>query len=391
MKVLICGAGIAGLTLAMCLDRTANKVVVVERARARRDEGYMIDFFGSGFDACDKLGLLSDLQRIHYPVESLTSVNAEGNERYSLPYPMLRRRIFDDRHFNFMRGDLEHVLSDKLSRQVEMRFGTTIEQIEQKGDSARVRLSSGSVETYDLVVGADGVHSQVRRLTFGTESGFTRFLGYYTAAFVVDKPIAGLDTTNAFRTLTVPGRQVAVYPIRGGKTATFFVHRAERTLSDFSREAAIRELRTAYGGMTWIVPELLERASGTANLYFDMVSQIEMSHWSVGRVVLVGDACQCVSLLAGQGASMAVAGAYVLAKQLDAAGRYVGNGLVEYERRVKPSITEKQEAGRRIADWFVPENAFRLALRDVGLRMSVWPITSSIVRKRLATDSIFQT
>ena len=87
---------------------------------------------------------------------------------------------------------------------------------------------------------------------------------------------------------------------------------------------------------------------------------------------------------------MAVAGAYVLANELDAAGRYVGNGLVQYERRIKPSIAEMQEAGRGLAEWFVPESAFRLALRDVAMRMSVWPITSSIVRKRLAADSIFQ-
>jgi 2-polyprenyl-6-methoxyphenol hydroxylase-like FAD-dependent oxidoreductase len=130
---------------------------------------------------------------------------------------------------------------------------------EQDGSIVRVKLTDGTTGSFDLLVGADGVHSRVRELAFGTEDSFSRFLGYYTAAFIVDDPRMREGLGEDFYTLTVPGRQVAVYPIRGGKLATFFIHKAEKVLGGFSPETIREELHTAYGGMGWIVPELLER------------------------------------------------------------------------------------------------------------------------------------
>jgi 2-polyprenyl-6-methoxyphenol hydroxylase-like FAD-dependent oxidoreductase len=390
MRVLICGGGIAGLTLAWCLKRQGHHLVVVESASRFRDEGYMIDFFGSGYDASERLGLLPALERVHYPIARLAFVDEQGRERLSLPYPMLRKRLFGDRHFNFMRGELARVLQDQVEGQVEIRFGTTVEAIEQRGEDVRVRLSHGATESFELLVGADGVHSQVRRLAFGPEDRFARFLGCYTTAFITDSSSRGLLTSDAFVSMAVPNRQVGVYPIRGGRLATFFIHRAQRPIEDFSRESALRELRASYGGLDWIVPELLERCAQTASVYFDKVMQIELPQWSTRRVVLLGDACQCVSLLAGQGASMAMAGAYVLAEELEMAGGEVGAALARYEQRLKPAIQGKQAAGRRMVDWFVPKSSLRTALRELGLRMSIWPVASSFIRRRLAAESIFK-
>lgn len=388
MRVLICGGGIAGLSLAGCLHAAGHRPVVVERAPGLRDEGYMVDFFGSGYDTLERLGLGAEVARIDYPIARLAFVDADGAERMSLPYPLLRKRLFDDRHFNFMRGDLERVLAQWIAGKVEIRYKNTVEAIDQRADGVRVTLGDGKVEDVDLVVGADGVHSHVRRLAFGDEARFSRFIGCCTAAYVVEQPPRDAPA-DAFVTLTVPGRQVAVYPIRGARCATFLVHRTPGLPSDASPAATLRALRAAYGHLGWIVPELLERAATTSSLYFDAVSQVEMPEWSRGRVVLLGDACSCVSLLAGQGASMAVAGGYVLAEELDAANADVGAALRRYEARLRPAIERKQAAGRRIAGWFVPETRFRLWLRDLGLRASVWPIASRIVRRRLAAESIF--
>jgi 2-polyprenyl-6-methoxyphenol hydroxylase-like FAD-dependent oxidoreductase len=391
MRVLICGGGIAGLTLAWCLARRGHTPVLAEKAGKLRDEGYMIDFFGSGYEAYERLGLLPELDRIHYPVDRLTFVDARGHERFSLPYPALRKRLFEDRHFNFPRGALERVLYQKIEGGVDIRFNTTVDSVEQRARAVGVRLSDGSDERFDLLVGADGVHSHIRRLAFAEDRQFTRLLGFRTAAFILPKAPRGLDIANAFVTLTVPNKQVAVYPLHGGRLATFFIHRSGPESHAVSRESALRELRLVYGRMGWIVPELLELSVDAPSLYFDAVSQVVMPRWSNGRIVLLGDSCQCVSLLAGQGASMAVAAAYVLAEELaDAQG--VGAALSRYERRLKPSIERKQAAGRRIAGWFVPESNLRLALRNLSLRVSVWPPVSAVFRRGLAADeSLFST
>jgi 2-polyprenyl-6-methoxyphenol hydroxylase-like FAD-dependent oxidoreductase len=387
VKVLIVGAGIAGLTLALCLRRNGHEARIVEQAPELRDAGYMIDFFGSGYDAAERMGLLDDLAGIHYQIPRLAFVAADGRERFSIAYPTLRRRLFDDRHFNFMRGELERLLHDRLRNDVPIRFGMTVEAMRQDGERVSVQASDGSLEIVDLLAGADGVHSKVRRLAFGGPERFERFLGYHTAAAIIDDPPAEARV-DAFSILTEPRRQVGIYPIRGGRMASFFVHAADRRLEDRSTAAARRELRAEYGDLDWLVPELLRRCDRAPEIYLDEVSQIELPAWSRGRVVLVGDACQCVSLLAGQGASMAMAGAYVLAEEL--ARDEVGAALVRYELRLRPSIEQKQRAGRNIAGWFVPDNGWRLAIRDIVLRASAWPLASQILKRQIAGGSIFR-
>jgi 2-polyprenyl-6-methoxyphenol hydroxylase-like FAD-dependent oxidoreductase len=150
-----------------------------------------------------------------------------------------------------------------------------------------------------------------------------------------------------------------------------------------------RELTEAYGDLDWIVPELLEHCPhGPPDLYFDVVSQVEVPRWSTGRVVLAGDSCQCVSLLAGQGASLAVAGAYVLAEELAACEGDVPSALDRYESRLRPAIRDKQAAGRRIVNWFVPASPLRLAIRDIALRLSRWPGVAALFRRGLAAGSV---
>ena len=315
MRILISGAGIAGLALSYSLLRGGDhEITVVEKSPALREEGYMIDFFGSGYDAAERLDLLPDLERIHSPVAQLVFMDSQGREKFEISYKAARR-LFDGRHFNFLRGDLERVLYSRIVGSVAIRFGVSVESLLECGTTMGARLSDGSEGLFDLVVGADGVHSNVRKLAFGEELGFTRFLGYHAATFILDEPGPFWRGGDAFYTMTLRGRQVGLYPIRGGRLAALFVHRSENRIQDFSREAAAEELRLIYGGLGGTVPEILARIDAAA-LYFDEVSQIEMPAWSRGRVTLVGDSCQCVSLLAGQGASLAIAGAYILAEEI---------------------------------------------------------------------------
>jgi len=389
MRVLICGGGVAGLTLALCLERQGHQPVIIERAPNLRDEGYMISFCGAGYEASERLGLLPVLERIHYPIPRLVFVDERGREQVSLPYPLLRKRLFNDRHFNFMRGELVRALMSQLEGKAELRFSTTVEAIEQHEDHVRVRLTGGSMEDFDLLVGADGVHSRVRQLIFGPEERFARSLGSYAAVFVMDNPPAELFTPDAFLALTLVNRGMAVYPVRGGRAAALFIFRAERPVEDFSRESILRELRAAFSGLGWIVPSLLEQAFQAGSLYFDKLMQIELPQWSAGRVILVGDACQNLSLLAVQGAAMGMAGAYVLAEELEAARGEVSVAMARYEQRLKPVIKDQQAAARRAAAWSMPANAFRQALQEPELRMSLWPMVSAFIRRRMLGESVF--
>jgi 2-polyprenyl-6-methoxyphenol hydroxylase-like FAD-dependent oxidoreductase len=389
MKVVICGAGIAGLSLALCLAQRGHAPLVIEQAPELRDEGYMVDFCGHGFDVASRLDILSELAKIHYHVKDLVFVDEKGDERVSVPYGVLRHRLFGGRHFNVMRGDLERLLFDRLRDLVDIRFGTTLTHFEQRRDEIGVGLSDGTAGDFDVLVGADGVHSMVRQMAFGPDEHFTRFLGCYSLAFILQRTPQGLRR-DAFVTMSMPGRQVAVHPLRGGRLAVLFVYRIDRPVEEFGRDAALGELRKAFGSAGWFVPELLARAEEAPDVHFEAVTQIEMPSWSANRVVLLGDACQCASLLDGQGASRAHAAAYVLAHEFDGNPKDIYAALLKYERRLKPSVGKKRAAGRKIANWLVPSSAWRLSVRDLSLRMSVWPLASSVVRNSTISESIFK-
>jgi 2-polyprenyl-6-methoxyphenol hydroxylase-like FAD-dependent oxidoreductase len=387
MHVLISGAGIAGLTLAYALQRRGIESTVIEKSPSLRTEGYMVDFFGSGYDAAEKLGLLPDLEEIHYGIARLSFLDGTGREKYSLAYPDVRK-LFDGRHFNFMRGDLERVLHSKLGDRAEVRFGVEIDAVEQTDAGCVAALSDGSSIRASIVVGADGIHSKVRALCFGPEPRFLRYLNLNTAAFIIDHPSEPLPDLNAFSTVTTPGRQVGVYPIRGGRLATFFIYSSRTLPQHLSQSTARTELRNAYQGMNWIVPELLRRME-ESSIYFDSVSQIAMPAWSNGRIGLVGDAAYCVSLIAGQGASLAVAGGLILAEELSNAGDDIQGALLRYERRLRPAIEKKQAAGQSMAKWFVPTNSLRLAVRDVFMRLMTLGLIRRLLKRFLATESVF--
>jgi 2-polyprenyl-6-methoxyphenol hydroxylase-like FAD-dependent oxidoreductase len=214
-------------------------------------------------------------------------------------------------------------------------------------------------------------------------------MGYHTAAFILDDGLRDRVAGDALSTLNLPGRQVAVYPIRGERLATFFVFKARGPVEDLSAEGAARELAAVYEDVNWVVPELLDRLD-RSSLYFDEVSQIALPGWSRGPVVLVGDAAYCVSLVAGQGASMAMAGAYILADELARSGGDLAAGLSAYEKRLRPRVEAIQASARRLAGWFVPANRTQQAINALLTRMIEWPLAWRFVRRMLAPGSLFE-
>jgi 2-polyprenyl-6-methoxyphenol hydroxylase-like FAD-dependent oxidoreductase len=373
VKAIVCGAGIAGLASAYFLARKGWDVLVLERAAGLRTAGYMIDFTASGYDAAEAGGLLPALQARRCPIDAAVYVDQDDRVRSLIDY----RQFAASQHGRLLslpRGDLEQVLHDALPDTVQCRYATSIVRVHAPEGTADVTLTDGTRVAADLLVGADGIHSHVRQLVFGPESQFLRYLGYHTASFLFEDAAIAASIRGQFRMLSVPKRQVALYAMRDGTLATFFVHTAGAPARP--RDPAA-ELRRVYGDLGWHVPTMLAAAGRAGDLYYDVVAQIVMPRWRRGRVVLVGDAGYAVSLLAGQGASLAVAGAHLLAEAV-AAGD-VDAGLDRFEAALRPAVRDKQASGRRMATFFVPPTAFHNWLRDAFLNAVRLPVLSRLL------------
>jgi 2-polyprenyl-6-methoxyphenol hydroxylase-like FAD-dependent oxidoreductase len=379
MKIVICGAGIAGLTLAGRMSALGGDVVLLERATGPRPQGYMIDFFGSGYDTAEAMGLLPAIKDVSYHVEEANLLDEHGRRRASVNAAQFAGGPLLD----VMRPDLEHVLREHLPPSVDLRFGTTLAAVTDHGDGVGVTLDNGEQLAADLLVGADGIHSTVRALVFGPESQFLRYLGFHTAAFMFDAPDVHAAVQGRFCLTDTVGRQMGFYALRDGRVAAFAVHRTQDPTMPDDVRAAVRD---RYQGLGWVVPEALDRCPPSAEIYYDQVAQIIMPQWSTGRVVLVGDAAYAVSLLAGQGASLGMAGAYVLADQLSRA-RSVNEALVAYERLWRPVAEEKQKVGRAGARWFLPESQLQLRIRHVALRLAKLPFVDRVLAGAIAGKS----
>ncbi|WP_447001708.1 FAD-dependent oxidoreductase [Saccharothrix isguenensis] len=367
MKVVISGAGIAGLAAAHRLGTLGHEVVVVERAAGPRTTGYMIDFFGPGYDAAERMGVLPRLAELGYRVEEAAYVDSRGRRVAGLRFDRLASAV-DGRLLSIMRPDLERALREDLPAGVTLRFGVGVVGVEDSPSGVTARLSDGSTVTGDLLVGADGVHSTVRRLVFG--DGHLRYLGFHTAAFTFDDPEIHALVADRFCVTDTIGRQVGFYGLRDGRVAAFTVHRTASPDLPSDPRAAVLE---AYGSLGWVVPRALARCP--AEIYYDQVAQLELPRWVAGRVVLVGDACGAVSLLAGQGASLGIGGAYVLAENLD--------DLPAYERAWRPVVLDKQQVARSGARWFLPSSPLRLWARRVAMRLSDLPGVNRVVATSL--------
>ena len=388
MKAIVSGGGIAGLTLAWWLGRDGWEVLIIERAPGLHDEGYMIDFMGSGWDVAERMDLIPKLREIAYDIPAVQWIDQRGRTSARIDYRQFTK-LLRGRLATLMRGELERVLFDALPATVEWRWNQTIDGIEARASGVDVTLSSGATESADLLIGADGIHSRVRALTFGDERQFRRDLGYHTAAYVFEDAAAAVaELAGQFKIMALPGRQAGFYPLRHGKVAAFYAH---TTVGEDLPADPVSTLREIYGDLGWLVPTGLAYAARLPSIYYDRISQIEMPRWTSGRVALVGDACDAVSLLAGQGASLAMATAYVLAEELRR-GDTIDAALDAYGARLLADVRKKQEGGRKTARWLVPRTNLDIALRNWSLRLAAMPGLSTILKPllRSGTESVIR-
>ena len=378
IKVLISGAGIAGLSLALRLRQRGLSPVVVERSPKLRDGGYMLGLSDPGLDAAERMGV-DELRAARHVPRRLVYVGPTGQERFAIDGVAIERLV-GDREFNLMRGDIERALYDRVQREVEVRFGTSVNSLEETRDGVVVRLSDGEEIGCDLVVGADGLHSQVRALHFGPEERWVRPLGAHVAAFLLDRsgfPDAELGTSYW---LTEVNRAAALGAVNEQALVAFFIWRTDGRLLTGTVE---EELRSAFADAGWRVPAMLDLLPTANDVYFDEVAHVVMPHWSEGRIVLVGDAAFAVSLFAGRGATLAMAGAFVLADALADRPDEIDTALAAYEARLRPWVDKAQRMARRNIHLFAPANRFQLLARETMLRLAARPFLVPLVRRLL--------
>ena len=339
MKILVSGAGIAGLAGALDLGTRGHDVTVVEYARQLRVKGTPIDVRGDAIEIVDKMGLLAKVREQRVRMSELNQfVDADGEAVASLP---LAEVSDSDDDIEITREDLVRILAAALPDPATIRFGDWIEALTDDGDGVDVEFRSGRTERYDLVLGADGQHSAVRGLVFGPEQHYLRHLGVYIALANLPGEEAGPDGVTLHN---VPGRMVGTARFKG-KALAMFTFRSEWLNFDHrDLDAQKKILVDAFAGHTsWKIPQLLDAARADPELFFDSASQIHMPSWHHGRVALVGDAGHCAAFLSGRGTSLALTGAWFLAEELERYGTDHTAAFERYETRQRPYVTTAQE------------------------------------------------
>lgn len=386
-KILISGAGIAGPSVAYWLRRYGFEPVLIERAPALRTGGYLVDFWGLGFEVSDKMGLLPALKDDAYHINAVRIVDEHGRKIAGFSADAIRS-VLGDRFLSILRSDLARLIYDSLDGKVRTIFGDTITAIEQDENTVRVSFREAPPENFDLVIGAGGLHSPVREIVFGPEARFEKYLGYYTASFIV----TGYPhrDPHAYVGYTPPGRQVSRYALRGDRTVFFFVFAANERLQIAPHDTAAQKkiLRDVFGQDGWECPAILKALDDGNDLYFDPVSQIRMPAWTTGRVALVGDACSGPSLLAGQGTSLAMGAAYILAGELMKAEGDYRVAFKAYEDMLRPVMAGKQRSAAKFAGSFAPKTRLGVFVRNQVTRMMTQPFVTKLFMGRLLTDPL---
>jgi 2-polyprenyl-6-methoxyphenol hydroxylase-like FAD-dependent oxidoreductase len=360
-RVLISGAGIAGPSLAHWLLHYGFEPTLIERAPAFREGGYMIDVWGTGHDIVERYGLLEPARQRGYVFDRLKFVDARGKEVSGCGGAVFRRAL-GGKFFSIPRGDLARTIYDTIDNRAETLYSTSIHAFHQDVDGVDVEFSTGEERRFDLLIGADGLHSRAREIAFGAEVQFEKYLGYVAASFIANGYPHRDEAT--YVSFARPGCQVSRYAMRQDQSAFLLVFAEKNKPAIAAHDSAAQKalLHSKFANDGWEAPEILNQLDTTNDLYFDAVSQIGMARWTKGRVALVGDAAHSPSLLAGAGAAFAMLGAYILAEELHAADGDFGRAFPAYEQRLQPFILRQQNAAVGFAGSFTPKTTLGVFL-----------------------------
>ena len=360
-KVLISGAGIAGPALALWLARYGADVTVVETAPSLRTGGQLVDIRGTARGVLERAGLDDAVRAARTAADGLSFVDTHGRrqatvhtEGFGGDGPITEIEI--------LRGTLSRIFYDATSNTAEYLFGDRITGLDERADGVHVTFDTAPTRIFDVVIGADGLHSAVRGLLFGSEAASLRHLGYYLSFWTAENT-AGLKAwTEGY---SEPGRTILTRAIRDDTAVmAAFSYRSAEFAYDYRDLGALKAVvRSHAAGMGWQAEQLIAQLDQAPDFYFDSCSQVILPHWSGGRVGLVGDAAFCASPLSGHGTTIALVGAYVLAGELARADGDIPAGMRAYEDRLRPWIERIQRFGAGNGKSMTPKTALGIEFR----------------------------
>jgi Phosphoenolpyruvate synthase/pyruvate phosphate dikinase len=386
-EVLVCGAGVAGPVVAWWLHRYGFRVTVVERTPEHRRGigGHAVDLFEPAVAVLDRMGLAGRVEEARTRIERI-SVERPGHRAVSVDFGALSAWVSDGRHIEVMRGELAGIVLAAAEAEVEHRFGDAVRTLRQDAGGVLVEFDSGRTRRFDLVVGADGLHSGVRRLVFGPEHLFAHHLGGYLAAFTLPDH-RGLPGHMVVHPEV--DRLVGVYPVwQTGQARAVVLFRTREPVRFDHRDVAQQRalLRTVFADAGWEVPRLLDAADSAEDFYLDEISQIRMDAWSRGRVALVGDAAYAPGPAVGGGTTLAVVGAYVLATALAEAAGQPGAAFGAYEREIGDYVRRSRALAPALMRSLVPRSVWDIRAL-VAFAHAVPRLPSGLLRRITAAQS----
>lgn len=372
-RALIVGSGISGLAAALSLHRAGWRPLIIERAPERRTGGYFVRFNGPGYTAAERLGILDSLPDRRDPQGRMFEVDSRGRLTPGLTFP---EQVNGTPLRMLLRSDLERVLYEAVQDLVEIRYGTGPAAITQDRHQVTVTLTDGSVESADLLIGADGIHSTVRSLTFGPEDLYRKDFDHVVAACVMDGPLPGMRDGDS-AVATAPGRSAWINSYRDHPPVAFLLYRTGWPAAEIRKKpsVALRQAFAGFGGD--LVPAMLEAMDRSESVLFDQVSQIHLSRWSQGRVVLLGDSAWCMTLHSGQGSGMGIAGAELLARLLTEHGD-LSTALGCWEQQLRPFVARYQKEALLMRHFFMPANRFGRIARSTLIRAVSTPVGAKL-------------
>lgn len=388
MKVLISGAGIAGPALASRLTRAGCQVTVVERAPEPRTGGQAVDLRGAGRTVMERMGLLERARELALDQRGFALVDRHGRMTARMPVD-----AFDGggivSEIEILRGDLGCLLYEASRRDTDYLFGDSVASLRQTNGGVDVEFERAAPRRYDLVVGADGLGSTVRRLAIAPDEACLRDLGLLNVGWTA---VTELDLGGWFLMYNRPGGLVAsARPGRlaGEVKASFGIRTRPGAAVEADRTAATELVASRFAGAGWVVPQLVETMATAPDLYIYTTAQVCLDRWSRGRVVLLGDAGYCPTPLTGLGTSLALVGAYVLAWELERAAGDHRLAFERYEERMRPYVAQAQALPPGGVAGFAPSSRFMIWMRTLSMRsMTRWPMRSLLAGVFQKADAI---